>query len=123
MAVVKTGGREAVTHYRVVDRFGAFSMLDCRLETGRTHQVRVHCADLRCPVVGDDLYGRGKRVPLLPWKGNSEVFPLDRFLLHAYRLAFVHPATGEKLEFTVDDPPLFSEFRDAVRAAAKEEGP
>jgi 23S rRNA pseudouridine1911/1915/1917 synthase len=89
MAVV-AGGRTAVTHYRVVGTGGDASLLDVALETGRTHQVRVHLAHLGHPVVGDRTYG-----------GRSELsarLGLDRPFLHAWRLAFPHPADGRRLE-------------------------
>ena len=116
MAVLPAGGRKAVTHYRVVETFGPFSLLELRLATGRTHQVRVHCARLSCPIVGDEVYGAGRKVPLS--KGRSaKTVTLDRFFLHAFHLGFVHPATGERMEFTVPDPPEFGAFRAAVLEA------
>ncbi len=117
MAVVASGGRRAVTRYRVVETFGGFSLVEFLLETGRTHQVRLHCAHLRCPIVGDDVYGRPRLVPLGAG-GRPPGIRVDRFLLHAFRIAFPHPVTGEPLDYTVPDPPEFAAFRDAVRAAA-----
>ena len=64
MAVLARGGRGAVTHYRCLETFGGFTLVEFRLETGRTHQVRVHCASLSCPIVGDDVYGRPRNVAL-----------------------------------------------------------
>ncbi len=116
MAVLSSGGRRAVTHYRRIDSFGSFSLLEFRLETGRTHQIRLHCAALSCPIVGDDVYGRSRKVVL--GKGAEAVtLTLSRFLLHAFRIVFVHPATGERMEFTVPDPPEFDAFRAAVLEA------
>jgi 23S rRNA pseudouridine1911/1915/1917 synthase len=113
MAVLPAGGREAVTLYRRLETFGPFSLLEFRLETGRTHQVRVHCAYLGCPIVGDDVYGRSRKVPL--GKGASpRTVTVSRFLLHAFHLAFPHPVTGEPLSFTIPDPPEFAAFRAAV---------
>ncbi len=113
MAVLESGGREAVTRYRLLETFGPFSRIEFELETGRTHQVRVHCAHLGCPIVGDDVYGKSRKVVL--GKGSSSrVFVLDRYFLHAFHLAFEHPVTGEKLSFTVEDPPEFGAFREAV---------
>lgn len=118
MAVLPRGGRRAVTHYRVVESFGAFSLVEFRLETGRTHQVRVHAASLSCPIVGDDVYGRSRKIPL--GKGPAAgTATLDRFFLHAFHLGFVHPATGESVGFTVPDPPEFAAFRAAVLASAR----
>jgi 23S rRNA pseudouridine1911/1915/1917 synthase len=93
MAVVSSG-RRAVTHWRVEERLHAADLIEARLETGRTHQIRVHMAHLRHPVVGDRTYGAD---PALAAR-----LGLDRPFLHAWRLAFRHPATGE--EVTVTDP-------------------
>lgn len=116
MAVLAQGGRRAVTRYRILESFGPFSLLELLLETGRTHQVRVHCASIGCPVVGDDVYGRSRKVPL-GGKGGGRTVSLDRFLLHAFHLGFEHPATGERVEFAVPDPPEFQAFRAAVLEA------
>lgn len=116
MAVLRDGGRVAVTHYRRLATFGPFSLLEFRLETGRTHQVRVHCAHLGCPIVGDDVYGRSRKIVLGRGKDAATLL-LSRFMLHAYRLGFVHPVTGEALSFTVPDPPEFEALRRAARDA------
>jgi 23S rRNA pseudouridine1911/1915/1917 synthase len=116
MAVLAKGGRRAVTHYRRIESFGPYSLLEFRLETGRTHQVRVHSASLSCPIVGDDVYGRSRKV-LLGKGPSSRIVTLDRFLLHAFHLGFLHPATGERMEFEVPDPPEFAAFRAAVLEA------
>ncbi|MCL1926129.1 MAG: RluA family pseudouridine synthase [Syntrophorhabdaceae bacterium] len=113
MAVLAEGGRLAVTHYRRLAVFGPFSLLEFRLETGRTHQVRVHCAHIRCPIVGDDVYGRPRKIVF--GKGAcGQTATVSRYFLHAFQLGFTHPVTGETLEFTVPDPPEFSTFRAAV---------
>jgi len=116
MAVLPSGGRTAVTRYRRISSFGPFSLLAFRLETGRTHQVRVHCAYLRCPIVGDDVYGRSRKV-VLGAGDRARTVAVSRFFLHACRLGFTHPVTGEHLEFAVPDPPEFAAFRAAVEAA------
>jgi len=102
MAVVAEGeGRAAETYYEVRERFGAQARLDCRPHTGRTHQIRVHLASIGHPVVADELYkGRGAAVRDLP-DGAPR---MQRHALHAERLAFVHPATGERVEFTAPLP-------------------
>lgn len=109
----RRGARVAVTHYRRLESFGRFSLLEFRLETGRTHQVRLHCAHLSCPIVGDDVYGRSREVRLGKGPGSRAV-RVSRFLLHACRLGFSHPITGEWMEFQAPDPPEFGQFRDAV---------
>lgn len=110
MAVVASG-RRAVTYYRVVERFREASLLEVRLQTGRTHQIRVHCASLGHPIVGDPVYGRRPN----PWG-------LRRQALHAFRLAFAHPATGAELTFTAPLPPdietALRRLRDDRRAEA-----
>jgi 23S rRNA pseudouridine1911/1915/1917 synthase len=97
---VRQGGREAVTHYRVIRRYRAHTHVRAELETGRTHQIRVHMAHAGYPLVGDRVYGGRLAFP----KGASE--PLRQALrgfprqaLHAARLKFDHPATGRPLEF------------------------
>ncbi len=118
MAVLASGGRSAVTHYRCLETFGGFTLVEFRLETGRTHQVRLHCAHLGCPIVGDDVYGRSRKVALGKGTG-APVVTLSRFLLHAFHLGFVHPASGERMDFTVPDPPEFEAFRAAALAALR----
>lgn len=93
---VVAGGKPSITHYDTVEAFRAASLLDIRLETGRTHQIRVHMAALRHPCVGDSQYGAD---PTL-----SARLSLTRQWLHAWRLGFEHPADGRALEFTSDDP-------------------
>ena len=110
------GRRIAVTRYRCLESFGGFSLLEFRLETGRTHQVRLHSAHLSCPIVGDDVYGRPRKI-LLGRGKEALTVTVSRFLLHAFHLGFVHPLTGQRMEFTVPDPPEFEEFRSAVLAA------
>lgn len=118
MAVRPTGGRSAVTHYRCLETFGGFTLAEFRLETGRTHQVRLHCAHLGCPIVGDDVYGRPRKV-MLGKRPGAPAVTVSRFLLHAFHLGFAHPASGEWMEFTVPDPPEFGAFRAAVLAAVR----
>lgn len=97
MAVVSADkGRRAVTNYHVIERSGKFTYVECRLETGRTHQIRVHMAYIGHPLLGDPLYG--------PRKGMSGV---TGQVLHAKELGFVHPITGEYMEFDSELPPEF----------------
>jgi 23S rRNA pseudouridine1911/1915/1917 synthase len=98
-AVVENG-REAVTHYRVRERFRSHTLVECRLETGRTHQIRVHMAHVRHPLVGDPLYGGSLRIPRGATEALSEgLRGFKRQALHAETLAFVHPQSGETLTF------------------------
>jgi 23S rRNA pseudouridine1911/1915/1917 synthase len=95
---VSRKGKEARTRYRVEHRYGrpvSTTLVEASLETGRTHQIRVHLAAIGHPVVGDDVYGRGRSLP-----GSG----LDRPFLHAYSLAFDHPATGERVAWTSELP-------------------
>ncbi len=114
----RRGKRIAITRYRHLESFGGFSFLEFRLETGRTHQVRLHCAHLSCPIVGDDVYGKPRRIALGQGR-RAETVTVRRFLLHAFHLGFVHPVTGQPMEFSVPDPPEFGEFRSAVLSAGR----
>ena len=98
MAVNFLQGREAVTHWTVLERFSGYTHIQCRLETGRTHQIRVHMAHTGHPLLGDMVYGSKK-----PWPG------LAGQCLHARRLSFLHPRTGERLTLECPLPPWFQE--------------
>jgi 23S rRNA pseudouridine1911/1915/1917 synthase len=102
MAVV-AGGRPARTRYRVLERRGGCTLLECELETGRTHQVRVHLAALGHPLAGDAQYGR-------PARGEP-----PRPMLHACRLRLRHPVTGQPMEFRSEPPADFRAFWDSLR--------
>lgn len=96
MAVHREGrGKRAVTHYRMVERLRGAALVECRLETGRTHQVRVHMAHLGNPLIGDPVYGRDRK----SFKTILETLSFKRQALHAKRLGFIHPVTGQKLSF------------------------
>ena len=103
MAVVK-GGREAVTHYKVLEEFEGYTLLECVLETGRTHQIRVHMAHIGHSIVGDKTYGQKK-----------EKFHLEGQLLHAKTLGFNHPKTGETMRFTSEIPQYFENVLNVLR--------
>ncbi len=99
MCVTDKNSRVAVTHYEVLERFNEFTLLKCKLETGRTHQIRVHMAYIGHPVAGDDVYGPKKVIKSL----NGQC-------LHAQKIGFIHPVSNEYLEFSSDVPDVFSEF-------------
>ena len=109
MAVVPGGGRHAVTHWRVLETFPAVQLTEATLETGRTHQVRVHLASLRHPLVGDRTYGAD---PTLAAR-----LGVPRPFLHAWRLAFTHPATGTRIDLTEPLPPDLQAVLDRLRGA------
>jgi 23S rRNA pseudouridine1911/1915/1917 synthase len=108
MAVVAGGGKPALTRYRVTRGFGAAAALvECRLETGRTHQIRVHFASIGHPLLGDPLYGRSRtagRSKLVPAVVQASLFGFPRQALHARRLEFRHPTSGEMLAFEAELP-------------------
>ena len=103
MAVV-TGGRTALSLYRVKRRYESFTLLDVDLKTGRTHQIRVHLAWLKHPVVGDDVYGGGRDNAVRDPKIKAQIRKLDRHFLHAERLAFRHPSSDKLMEFQASLP-------------------
>ncbi|KEJ00847.1 pseudouridine synthase [Clostridium botulinum A2B7 92] len=98
MAVVKDG-RHAVTHYKVIERFKNHTLVECRLETGRTHQIRVHMSHIMHPLVGDPVYGYKK-----------QRFNLKGQMLHAKLLGFIHPTTGQYVEFESELPEYFKKI-------------
>lgn len=97
MAVVSNGGKDAITHYQVIKRFDKYTYIECRLETGRTHQIRVHMAYLGHPLLGDEVYGR-----------KESPFQLQGQTLHAKILGFHHPVSGEYIETDAPLPDYFS---------------
>lgn len=102
MAVV-SGGKPAVTHFKVLERFKKYTLIECTLETGRTHQIRVHMSYIGYPVLGDPLYGPRKVY------GNTGQF------LHAKTLGFVHPRTNEYMEFSKEAPDIFYETIEEIK--------
>ena len=102
---VTPGGKPAVTHYRVLAHSDdVASLVECRLETGRTHQIRVHLGDLGHPIVGDPLYGRSRRLAARPASARLAAEALGRQALHAHSLAFRHPTSRRELRFVSDFP-------------------
>ena len=108
MAIVERNGKPAITNWRVVSSTPAFSLVECRIETGRTHQIRVHMASLGCPVVGDKTYGKSARDKQLDP-------PPARQLLHAWQLKLLHPITREALSF---EAPIPNDFACMLRGIA-----
>lgn len=104
MSINRKNGKEAVTHYRVLERFRQFTYVECQLETGRTHQIRVHMASIGHPLLGDSVYGPSK-----------SPFKLQGQTLHAGVLGIVHPRTGKYMEFSAPLPEYFSELLDKLR--------
>lgn len=97
MSIARNGGRPAVTHWTVLNRYPGYTHVQCRLETGRTHQIRVHMASIGHPVLGDPVYGNRSK----PWPG------LAGQCLHARRLSFLHPRTGERITAECPLPEYF----------------
>ena len=104
MAINYKNGKDAVTHYRVLERFGNTTYIECRLETGRTHQIRVHMSSIGHPLLGDEVYGDKKNA-----------YHLQGQALHAMILGFVHPHTGEYMEFEAPLPEYFVKLLDKLR--------
>ena len=104
MAINERNGKPAVTHYTVLERFGNYTLIECKLETGRTHQIRVHMTSIGHPLVGDEVYGPAK-----------SPFKLQGQCLHAMVLGFVHPRTGEYMEFSADLPEYFEDLLKKLR--------
>ncbi len=100
MSINYNNGKSAVTHYKVLKRFRQYTHVECRLETGRTHQIRVHMASIGHPLLGDLVYGPGK-CPIPGLQGQT---------LHAGVLGFIHPRTGEYMEFTAPLPEYFAKL-------------
>lgn len=104
MAVDRENGRRAVTHYKVIENFNKFSYIECRLETGRTHQIRVHMADIGHPLLGDDVYCSA-----------HSPYNLQGQTLHARLLGFIHPRTNEYMEFEAPLPEYFTRLLNILK--------
>ena len=104
MAVTDINGKDSITHFKVLERFNNNTLIECKLETGRTHQIRVHMAFIGYPVNNDPLYGKGKATNF----GQ---------MLHSYSIKFIHPRTGVELSFKVDPP---KEFMDKLNSLKEE---
>jgi 23S rRNA pseudouridine1911/1915/1917 synthase len=120
MAVVSSG-KPAVTHYRLVERFAAHTHIRCKLESGRTHQIRVHMAHVKHPLVGDPLYGGRMRLPKGTTESLREVLAgFQRQALHARQLTLEHPETGEILTWEVPLPDDMEHLMEALRQHRRE---
>ena len=104
MCVTQLNSKPAVTHITVLERFSGFTYIRCRLETGRTHQIRVHLSYIGHPLAGDPVYGPAKVITAL----NGQC-------LHAEKLGFIHPVSGEYMEFTAEPPTVFNDFLEKLR--------
>ena len=105
MAINHKNGREAITHYRVIEQFDSYSYIECTLETGRTHQIRVHMSSIGHPLLGDDVYG----------PKNPKIKGLEGQTLHAKTLGFIHPDTNEYVEFDSELPDYFVNLLEKLR--------
>jgi 23S rRNA pseudouridine1911/1915/1917 synthase len=115
---IHLSGRPAITHYEILERFGVHTYLRCNLETGRTHQIRVHMQYLKAPIVGDPVYGLKS---IMPIKSMSEalrqhVLGFNRQALHAIRLGLIHPLSGEAMEWSIDLPDDMKALLEIIRA-------
>lgn len=104
MAIVE-GGKEAITHYRVLERLNGYTFCEFKLETGRTHQIRVHMASLHHPLLGDEVYGP-KKCPIKGLEGQT---------LHAWKIGFIHPTSGEYMEFEAPIPEYFQKLLNRLK--------
>lgn len=116
MAIVR-GGRPALSLYRVRACFDRFTLLEVELKTGRTHQIRVHLAWLKHPVVGDEVYGAGRDKTIADPEVRRMVSRLDRQFLHSAELGFRHPSTGEEMKFKADLPAELSSLLELIKRA------
>lgn len=109
---VSPNGRNALSLWKVIQRFEKFALLEVEIKTGRTHQIRVHLASINNPVVGDETYNEGRDNTISDIEIRNAIRTLDRFFLHAERLAFTHPKSDERLEFTAELP---NELRELLK--------
>jgi 23S rRNA pseudouridine1911/1915/1917 synthase len=118
--VEEPAGKHALTHYRVRERFRGHTLIECRLETGRTHQIRVHMAHAKHPLVGDTQYGGGMKLPKGATAELAEILRgFKRQALHAEKLEFTHPVTGELVSVTAEPPADFAALVGALREDTK----
>ena len=124
MTVLRAGGKRAATRYKVIEKFGTqelpfAALIECRLETGRTHQIRVHLTHLGHPLIGDPQYGRGRAAPRAKSEAELHAFSaagqFPRQALHAFVLGFQHPSLHKTLRFEAPWPADFAELVAALR--------
>ena len=115
---IHLSGRSAVTHYEILERFGVHTYLRCNLETGRTHQIRVHMQYLKAPIVGDPVYGLKSIMPIKSMSDElrQHVLSFNRQALHAIRLGLIHPLSGELIEWSIDLPEDMKALLEIIRA-------
>jgi 23S rRNA pseudouridine1911/1915/1917 synthase len=115
---IHLSGRPAVTHYEILERFGVHTYLRCNLETGRTHQIRVHMQYLKAPIVGDPVYGLKSIMPIKSMSDElrQHVLSFNRQALHAIRLGLIHPLSGEAMEWSIDLPDDMKALLEIIRA-------
>ena len=122
MAVVSTG-KHAVTHYRIAERFRIHTLLEVNLETGRTHQIRVHMAHIHYPLVGDPVYGGRLKLPTAADEHTRQMLQsFRRQALHAYRLGLRHPASGEPMQWQTDMPGDMQALLECLRQDMRQHG-
>jgi 23S rRNA pseudouridine1911/1915/1917 synthase len=115
---IHLSGKPAITHYEILERFGVHTYLRCNLETGRTHQIRVHMQYLKAPIVGDPVYGLKSIMPIKSMSDElrQHVLGFNRQALHAIRLGLIHPLSGEVMEWTIDLPDDMKALLEIIRA-------
>ncbi|MFZ9341853.1 MAG: 23S rRNA pseudouridine(1911/1915/1917) synthase RluD [Candidatus Methylopumilus sp.] len=114
---IHLSGKPAVTHYEILERFGVHTYLRCNLETGRTHQIRVHMQYLKAPIVGDPVYGLKSIMPIksMSDKLRQHILGFHRQALHAIRLGLIHPLSGEVMEWSIDLPDDMKTLLEMIR--------
>ena len=114
---VHLSGKPAITHYEILERFGVHTYLRCNLETGRTHQIRVHMQYLKAPIVGDPVYGLKSIMPIKSMSDNlrQHILSFHRQALHAIRLGLIHPLSGEAMEWSIDLPDDMKALLEIIR--------
>ena len=120
---IHLSGKPAITHYEILERFGVHTYLRCNLETGRTHQIRVHMQYLKAPIVGDPVYGLKSIMPIKSMSDElrQHVLGFNRQALHAIRLGLIHPLSGEAMEWSIDLPDDMKALLEIIRAEQLDE--